>query len=290
MQAEGELQEIRKQLQQLMERKPRLQETQKQAEAQAQQAEKALEAARAQEVTLEARRKFPTEEIARARLAQAEREDREKSRALEEAQRVLQRATNQRHPGPGPGGAVPPGSAGNGEAAGRPAGGISAFLPGEGHGGGSLAAPDPAISPGSGGGPAASGRSLQKRREAAESARKQALTSIAGRPRPDMAQLQRAQQEIQKKCAESQERLEKWRSDFKTNRDVKERLREQTAGRARAMETQDHLNALYDQLTASAPAAAWTLKPTCSGIICRRFWKLPTGDSGRCPPGSSKCG
>ena len=63
-----------------------------------------------------------------------------------------------------------------------------------------------------------------------------------------MAQLQRAQQEIQKQCAEAQERLEKWRSDFKINRDVKERLREQTEGRAQAMETQDHLNALYDQL------------------------------------------
>ena len=89
---------------------------------------------------------------------------------------------------------------------------------------------------------------FEKRREAAESARKQALASIAGRPRPDMAQLQRAQQEIQKQCAEAQERLEKWRSDFKINRDVKERLREQTEGRAQAMETQDHLNALYDQL------------------------------------------
>ena len=53
---------------------------------------------------------------------------------------------------------------------------------------------------------------------------------------------------IQKQCAEAQERLEKWRSDFKINRDVKERLREQTEGRAQAMETQDHLNALYDQL------------------------------------------
>ena len=63
-----------------------------------------------------------------------------------------------------------------------------------------------------------------------------------------MAQLQRAQLEIQKQCAEAQERLEKWRSDFKINRDVKERLREQTEGRAQAMETQDHLNALYDQL------------------------------------------
>ncbi len=89
---------------------------------------------------------------------------------------------------------------------------------------------------------------FEKRREAAESARKQALTSIAGRPRPDMAQLQRAQQEIQKQCSEAQERLEKWRSDFKINRDVKERLREQTEGRAQAMETQGHLNALYDQL------------------------------------------
>ena len=248
MQAEGELQEIRKQLQQLMERKPRLQETQKQAEAQAQQAEKALEAARAQEVTLEARRKFPTEEIARARLAQAEREDREKSRALEEAQRVLQRATNQKTQ-----------AQAQAEQCRRDLPEMEkqrdARREEYQHFCREKAMEEEAWQHLTRQYPREAAEALQrqaeafeKRREAAESARKQALTSITGRPRPDMAQLQRAQQEIQKKCAESQERLEKWRSDFKTNRDVKERLREQTAGRARAMETQDHLNALYDQL------------------------------------------
>ena len=248
IQAEEELQEIRKQLQQLMERKPRLQETQKQAEAQAQQAEKALEAARAQVSTLEARRKFPTEEIARARLAQAEREDREKSQALEEAQRVLQRATNQKTQAQAQAEQcrrdLPEmekqrdvrreeylhfcrGKAMEEEAWQR----LTRQYPRE--------AADTLQR---------QAEAFEKRREAAESARKQALISIAGRPRPDMAQLQRAQQEIQKQCAEAQERLEKWRSDFKINRDVKERLREQTEGRAQAMETQDHLNALYDQL------------------------------------------
>ena len=248
IQAEGDLQEIRKQLQQLMERKPRLQETQKQAEAQAQQAEKALEAARAQVSTLEARRKFPTEEIARARLAQAEREDREKSQALEEAQRVLQRATNQKTQAQAQAEQCRRDlpemekqrdvrreeylrfcreKAMEEEAWQR----LTRQYPRE--------AADTLQR---------QAEAFEKRREAAESARKQALASIAGRPRPDMAQLQRAQQEIQKQCAEAQERLEKWRSDFKINRDVKERLREQTEGRAQAMETQDHLNALYDQL------------------------------------------
>ena len=248
IQAEEELQEIRKQLQQLMERKPRLQETQKQAEAQAQQAEKALEAARAQVSTLEARRKFPTEEIARARLAQAEREDREKSQALEEAQRVLQRATNQKTQ-----------ALAQAEQCRRDLPEMEKqrdvrreeYL----HFCREKAMEEEAWQRLTRQYPREAADTLQrqaeafeKRREAAESARKQALISIAGRPRPDMAQLQRAQQEIQKQCAEAQERLEKWRSDFKTNRDVKERLREQTEGRAQAMETQDHLNALYDQL------------------------------------------
>lgn len=248
IQAEEELQEIRKQLQQLMERKPRLQETQKQAEAQAQQAEKALEAARAQVSTLEARRKFPTEEIARARLAQAEREDREKSQALEEAQRVLQRATNQKTQ-----------AQAQAEQCRRDLPEMEKqrdvrreeYL----HFCREKAMEEEAWQRLTRQYPREAADTLQrqaeafeKRREAAESARKQALISIAGRPRPDMAQLQRAQQEIQKQCAEAQERLEKWRSDFKINRDVKERLREQTEGRAQAMETQDHLNALYDQL------------------------------------------
>ena len=248
IQAEEDLQEIRKQLQQLMERKPRLQETQKQAEAQAQQAEKALEAARAQVSTLEARRKFPTEEIARARLAQAEREDREKSQALEEAQRVLQRATNQKTQ-----------AQAQAEQCRRDLPEMEKqrdvrreeYL----HFCREKAMEEEAWQRLTRQYPREAADTLQrqaeafeKRREAAESARKQALISIAGRPRPDMAQLQRAQQEIQKQCAEAQERLEKWRSDFKTNRDVKERLREQTEGRAQAMETQDHLNALYDQL------------------------------------------
>ncbi len=248
IQAEEELQGIRKQLQQLMERKPRLQETQKQAEAQAQQAEKALEAARAQVSTLEARRKFPTEEIARARLAQAEREDREKSQALEEAQRVLQRATNQKTQ-----------AQAQAEQCRRDLPEMEKqrdvrreeYL----HFCREKAMEEEAWQRLTRQYPREAADTLQrqaeafeKRREAAESARKQALISIAGRPRPDMAQLQRAQQEIQKQCAEAQERLEKWRSDFKTNRDVKERLREQTEGRAQAMETQDHLNALYDQL------------------------------------------
>ena len=248
IQAEKELQEIRKQLQQLMERKPRLQETQKQAEAQAQQAEKALEAARAQVSTLEARRKFPTEEIARARLAQAEREDREKSQALEEAQRVLQRATNQKTQ-----------AQAQAEQCRRDLPEMEKqrdvrreeYL----HFCREKAMEEEAWQRLTRQYPREAADTLQrqaeafeKRREAAESVRKQALISIAGRPRPDMAQLQRAQQEIQKQCAEAQERLEKWRSDFKINRDVKERLREQTEGRAQAMETQDHLNALYDQL------------------------------------------
>lgn len=248
IQAEEELQEIRKQLQQLMERKPRLQETQKQAEAQAQQAEKALEAARAQVSTLEARRKFPTEEIARARLAQAEREDREKSQALEEAQRVLQRATNQKTQ-----------AQAQAEQCRRDLPEMEKqrdvrreeYL----HFCREKAMEEEAWQRLTRQYPREAADTLQrqaeafeKRREAAESVRKQALISIAGRPRPDMAQLQRAQQEIQKQCAEAQERLEKWRSDFKINRDVKERLREQTEGRAQAMETQDHLNALYDQL------------------------------------------
>ena len=248
IQAEEDLQEIRKQLQQLMDRKPRLQETQKQAEAQVQQAEKALEAARAQVSTLEARRKFPTEEIARARLAQAEREDREKSQALEEAQRVLQRATNQKTQ-----------AQAQAEQCRRDLPEMEKqrdvrreeYL----HFCREKAMEEEAWQRLTRQYPREAADTLQrqaeafeKRREAAESVRKQALASIAGRPRPDMAQLQRAQQEIQKQCAEAQERLEKWRSDFKTNRDVKERLREQTAGRARAMETQDHLNALYDQL------------------------------------------
>ena len=248
IQAEEKLQEIRKQLQQLMERKPRLQETQKQAEAQAQQAEKALEAARAQVSALEARRKFPTEEIARARLAQAEREDREKSQALEEAQRVLQRATNQKTQ-----------AQAQAEQCRRDLPEMEKqrdvrreeYL----HFCREKAMEEEAWQRLTRQYPREAADTLQrqaeafeKRREAAESVRKQALISIAGRPRPDMAQLQRAQQEIQKQCAEAQERLEKWRSDFKINRDVKERLREQTEGRAQAMETQDHLNALYDQL------------------------------------------
>ena len=248
IQAEEKLQEIRKQLQQLMERKPRLQETQKQAEAQAQQAEKVLEAARAQVSTLEARRKFPTEEIARARLAQAEREDREKSQALEEAQRVLQRATNQKTQ-----------AQAQAEQCRRDLPEMEKqrdvrreeYL----HFCREKAMEEEAWQRLTRQYPREAADTLQrqaeafeKRREAAESVRKQALISIAGRPRPDMAQLQRAQQEIQKQCAEAQERLEKWRSDFKINRDVKERLREQTEGRAQAMETQDHLNALYDQL------------------------------------------
>ena len=248
IQAEEELQEIRKQLQQLMERKPRLQETQKQAEAQAQQAEKALEAARAQVSTLEARRKFPTEEIARARLAQAERKDREKSQALEEAQRVLQRAINQKTQ-----------AQAQAEQCRRDLPEMEKqrdvrreeYL----HFCREKAMEEEAWQRLTRQYPREAADTLQrqaeafeKRREAAESVRKQALISIAGRPRPDMAQLQRAQQEIQKQCAEAQERLEKWRSDFKINRDVKERLREQTEGRAQAMETQDHLNALYDQL------------------------------------------
>ena len=247
-QALRELQQIRSRLQTLLEQKPLLHQDRQEAEERTRQAEKALEAARAQAATLEARRKFPTQELALEQLARAEKEDNDKSQAWEAAQRTLQQAGREKTQ-----------AQAQAEQCRRELPGQQAQR--EARRGEYLelcrekAMTEAEWQELTRSYPREAADRLQrqaeafeKRREAAENARRLATEAIAGRPRPDMAQLQQAQGELEKKCAQAQERLEKWRSDYKTNKDAWDRLREQTAGRAQAMETQDRLNALYDHL------------------------------------------